>query len=142
MRLRGRQRRLTLRYTPAKGMTRRYWAISLVSVAILAGVGLVVAREQGDGGVAAARAAADKAFRAGQYADIDAIAEAWPSDEALVVLRARAATARGDYGAAEALLEPIAAASAGSEAALELGLLQRYTGRRTEARRTLQLLLM
>lgn len=124
-------------------MTRRYWAISLVSVAILAGVGLVVvAREQGDGSVAGARAAADTAFRAGQYVEVDGIAEAWPSDDALVVLRARAARARGDYEAAETLLQPLAAAAPGSDAALELGLLLTYTGRRTEARRALQLLLM
>lgn len=123
-------------------MTRRFWAISLVCVAILAGVGLVLAREQGAGGVAGARTAADKAFRAGQYAEVDGIAEAHPADEALVVLRARASMARGEYAAAEGYLQPLAAASPGSDAALELGLLQLYTGQRTEARRALQLLLM
>ena len=111
-------------------MTRRFWAISLVLVAILAGVGLVLAREQ-SGGVAGARAAAEKAFRAGEYAEVDEVAQAYPTDEALVVLRARAAIARGEYGAAAGLLQPLAAASPGSEAALELGLLQQYTGQRT-----------
>jgi tetratricopeptide (TPR) repeat protein len=123
-------------------MTRRFWAISLVCVAILAGVGLALAREQGAGGVTGARAAAEKAFRAGQYAEVDGIAEAHPADEALVVLRARAAIARGEHTAAESYLQPLAAAAPGSEAALELGLLQQYTGRRTEARRALQLLLL
>lgn len=123
-------------------MTRRFWAISLVGVAILAGVGLVLAREQGAGGVTGARAAAEKAFRSGQYAEVDGIAGAHPADEALVVLRAGAAIARGEYAAAESYLQPLAAAAPGSEAALELGLLQQYTGRRTEARRTLQLVLM
>ncbi len=123
-------------------MTRRSWAISLVSVAILAGVGLALAREQSAGGVAGARTAAQKAFQAGEYAEVDAVAQQHPGDEALVVLRARAAMARGEYGAAESYLESLAASAPGSEAALELGLLKQYTGRRTEARRALQLLLM
>ena len=50
--------------------------------------------------------------------------------------------ARGDYAAAEKVLAPLAAASAGGDAALELGLLQLYLGRRSEGRRAMQLVLM
>ena len=40
------------------------------------------------------------------------------------------------------MLQPFAAANPAGDAALELGLLQQIVGRRTEARRTLQLVLM
>ena len=50
---------------------------------------------------------------------------------------ARAEIARGRYADAEALLAPPAVANPGGAAALELGLLQQYLGRRTEATQTL-----
>ena len=53
------------------------------------------------------------------------------------VMRARAHIARGRYQEAEKLLTPAVAAAPGSDAALELGLLQVYLGRRDEATRTL-----
>ncbi len=123
-------------------MTRRYWAVSLVVIAILAGVGLVLAREQGGGGLAGARTSADRAWRAGEYAEVERIAGEHPADAALVVLGARAAAATGRLAEAESLLQPLAASAPGSDAALELGLLQQYTGRRTESRRSFQLLLL
>ena len=57
---------------------------------------------------------------------------------ARTTLRARAAIARGRYADAEKLLTPAAASAPSSDAALELGLLQQYLGRRQDARRTLQ----
>lgn len=91
---------------------------------------------------ASARAAAQTAFLSGQYDRVEALAAAFPADEPLIVLRARSAIARGDYDGAEAILREMASAAPVSDAALELGLLQQYLGRRSEARRTLQILLI
>ncbi len=60
----------------------------------------------------------------------------------MVVLRALVAEARGDYARADQLLQPIASQNPTSDAALERGLLQLYLGQRTDARRTLQLILL
>jgi tetratricopeptide (TPR) repeat protein len=59
-------------------------------------------------------------------------------DPRAVALRARADIARGRYGEAEKLLAPAATSTPGSDAALELGLLQLQLGRGQEAVRTLQ----
>jgi cellulose synthase operon protein C len=123
-------------------MTRRFWGIALVCIAIPAGLGLAFAREQAASGPAAARTAAERAWRAGQYDEVEQVASAHPGDEPLVILRARSAAARGDYARAESVLQPLAAQAPGGDAALELGLLQAYQGRRTEARRSLQLMLL
>jgi tetratricopeptide (TPR) repeat protein len=93
-------------------------------------------------GVVQARIAAEKALLAGRYDEVERLAAAHAGDEALVVLRARAQFERGEYAAAEKLLAAAAAAAPGRDAALELGLLQWHLGRKSEARRTLQLVLM
>jgi tetratricopeptide (TPR) repeat protein len=80
---------------------------------------------------------ATRAFNAGQYDQVDSLVRS-NTDSRLITLRARAAIARGRYAEAEMLLAPLAATSPGSEAALELGLLQMYLGRRQEGTRTLQ----
>ncbi len=107
---------------------------------------LLVSLLQGAGAqspsVASARQVAEAALGSGKYDLVESIAAAHPTDEALVVLRARAAIALGDYQRAEGLLQAPAFESPTSDAALELGLLQQYLGRRGEARRTLQLLLL
>lgn len=90
----------------------------------------------------AARQSAEAALLTGKYDQVESIAAASPTDERLVVLRARAAIARGQYEQAESWLQPVAAETPTGDAALELGLIQRYLGRRGEARRTLQLLLL
>jgi tetratricopeptide (TPR) repeat protein len=90
---------------------------------------------------AQARTAAERALVAGRYDDVDRLTQAG-NDEALTVIRAKALIARGDYPTAEKLLTPLAAASPGGEAALELGLLHFYLGRRSEGRRAMQLVLM
>lgn len=97
--------------------------------------------EQG-GSVSTAREAAEQAWRAGRFDDVEKAAQAYPNDEAMVVLRALVARARGDYPRADQLLQPIASQNPTSDAALERGLLQLYVGQRTEGRRTLQLILL
>jgi tetratricopeptide (TPR) repeat protein len=91
-------------------------------------------------GVAAAREAAQKAFAAGKYEEAASLTEVFAKDESMIVLRAQTFIVRGDYERALTLLQPVVVENPGGEAALELGLLQRYLGRRGEARRTLQLL--
>lgn len=48
-------------------MTRRFWSIAVALVALSTGLGLAFAREQAASGPAAAREAADRAWRAGEY---------------------------------------------------------------------------
>ena len=93
-------------------------------------------------GVAGTRAAAEKAFRAGKFDEVHTLAQAAAGDEALALLNARAYVAQGDYPKAETLLTPLAAARPAGDAALELGLLQLYLGRRSEGRRTMTLLML
>ncbi len=57
-----------------------------------------------------------------------------------VALRARAQIAQGRYQEAQALLTPVASAQPDSDAALELGLLELYLGRRADGIRRLRLL--
>jgi tetratricopeptide (TPR) repeat protein len=85
-------------------------------------------------------AAAARAFNAGQYDEVERLLGS-ASDERAVALRARAHIARGRYADAEKLLTGRVAASPAGDAALELGLLQLYLGRRPEGTRTLQLVL-
>ena len=122
-------------------MTRRFWGITLLSFGLTAGFGLVLAREQATG-PAGARAAAEQAWRSGDYEQVEKLAQAGSTDEALVVLRAKAAAAIGDYARAESLLQPLAAKTPGGEAAVELGVLHAYLGKRAESRKTLQYVLL
>ena len=89
----------------------------------------------------AARVSAERAFLSGKFNEVESLTQAFTSDDWAVALRARGLIARGEYARAEALLKPLASASPTGDAALEYGLLLQTLGRRTEARRTLQLLL-
>src|SRR5687767_13657300 len=80
---------------------------------------------------------AQLALNTGRYEEVDPLLKG-ATDGRATTLRARAAIARGRYAEAEKLLTPAAASAPSSEAALELGLLQQYLGRRQDARRTLQ----
>jgi tetratricopeptide (TPR) repeat protein len=91
---------------------------------------------------AQARSAVERALNAGRYDEVDRLTQGSATDEPLAVLRAKALIARGEYAHAEKTLTPLAAASPGGDAALELGLLHFYLGRRSEARRAMQLVLM
>jgi tetratricopeptide (TPR) repeat protein len=113
----------------------------LIALVFTAGLTPHVTAEQAQS-AGAARAAADKAWRSGRLDEVEKLAQAYPSDETLAVLRARAIAARGDYARAETVLQPLAAANPVGDAALETGLLHQLLGRRTEARRSLQLILM
>ncbi len=110
----------------------------VLAVVLTAGLTPRLTAEQGQN-VTAARTTADKSFRAGRYDEVETVAQAFPKDELIAVYRALGVAARGDYARAESILRPVATASPGGEAALELGLLQLYVGKRTEGRRALQL---
>jgi tetratricopeptide (TPR) repeat protein len=74
--------------------------------------------------------AALRAFNEGRYEEVDAATDKMDArDPSVVALKARAGIARGRYGPAEALLRPVVARAPQSDAALELGLLQRMLGR-------------
>jgi tetratricopeptide (TPR) repeat protein len=92
-------------------------------------------------GAATSRSNAEKSYRGGRYDEVETIAKAFPKDELIATYYALAVAARGDYARAESILQPFATASSGGEAALELGLLQLYVGKRTEGRRVLQLVM-
>ena len=76
------------------------------------------------------------ALNTGRYDEVDPLLKG-ASDVRATTLRARAAIARGRYADAEKLLAPAAASAPTSDAALELGLLQQYLGKRQDAQRTL-----
>jgi tetratricopeptide (TPR) repeat protein len=82
--------------------------------------------------------AALKALNAGQYGEVETILRS-ATDPRSVAIRARADIERGRYAEAEKALTPVAQAQPGSDAALELGLLQMQLGRRNDAVRTLKL---
>ena len=78
--------------------------------------------------------AAVRALNEGRYDEVEAAADKLdPRDPAAVALKARAAIARGRYDAAEAMLRPVIARASQSDAALELGLLQKMLGRNDAA---------
>ena len=121
-------------------MPRRVWLL-LAAVVLTIGLTPFVTAGQSPT-VAAVRANAEQSWRGGRLDEIDKFADAFPKDEMLAVLRAKASTARGDYARAESALQPFAAASPSGDAALEVGLLQQLVGRRVEARRSLQLVML
>jgi cellulose synthase operon protein C len=84
--------------------------------------------------------AASRVYNVGRYDEVEPLLRT-ATDTRSLALRARAHVARGRYAEAEALLAGPAASSPGSDAALELGLLQQYLGRRAQARTTLQAVL-
>ena len=63
-------------------------------------------------------------------------------EDASILARAQSLIATGEYAQAEAVLQPLATERPAGDAALELGLLQLLLGRRMEARRTLQMVLL
>lgn len=121
-------------------MSRRLWLL-LGPVVLTIGLAPFVTAEQSPT-VAAARTSAEQSWRAGRLDEIEKFAEAFPKDEQLAVLRAKAIAARGDYARGEAVLQPFAAANPAGDAALETGLLHQLVGRRNEARRTLQVVML
>jgi tetratricopeptide (TPR) repeat protein len=90
---------------------------------------------------ASSRANAEKSYRGGRFDEVATIAKSFPKDEQIAIYHALSVAARGDYATAESILQPFAAANAGGDATLELGLLQFNTGKRAEGRRALTLVL-
>ena len=83
-------------------------------------------------------AAAVRAFEAGRYDEVEDLLNA-ATDQASIVVRARAHIARGRYAEAEKLLTQAVNAAPLGDAALELGQLHLYLGRQQEGARILQL---
>ena len=82
-------------------------------------------------------AAAIRALNLGQFDRVDTLLRS-ATDERSVVMRARAAIARGRYTDAERLLSGVLSSSPAGDAALEMGQLYLYLGRREEGTRLLQ----
>ena len=73
--------------------------------------------------------AAANAFNEGRYGDVDSLTDKLDARDANVIaLKARAGIERGRYAEAEAMLQPVALRAPASEAALQLGLLQKMLG--------------
>ena len=85
-------------------------------------------------------AAATRALNLGQFDRVDALLRS-ATDERSVVIRARSAIARGRYADAEEVLAGVVASAPVGDAALELGKLYLYLGRREEGGRLLQTVL-
>jgi tetratricopeptide (TPR) repeat protein len=110
---------------------------------IACGIILAIAallRAQARSGADSSLAAARKALNLGQYEQVASLL-ANSNDPRAVALRARIDIDHGRYADAEKLLAAPAAAAPGSDAALELGRLQLYLGKRTEGTRTLERLI-
>jgi tetratricopeptide (TPR) repeat protein len=105
-------------------------------IAIVALVGAQVRPGAGDQGLDAVR----KALNLGHYDEAARLLGA-STDPRAVALRARIDIDHGRYAEAEKLLTAPAAAAPGSDAALELGRLQLYLGKRAEGTRTLERLI-
>ena len=102
-------------------------------IAIVALVGAQVRPAAGDAGFDAAR----KALNLGHYDEVARLLGT-SADPRAIALRARIDIDHGRYAEAEKLLTAPGAAAPGSDAALELGRLQLYLGKRTEGTRTLE----
>ena len=85
-------------------------------------------------------ATAARALNRGEFDRVDGLLRT-ATDERSVVLRARSAIARGRYSDAEQWLTGLVASSPSGDAALELGQLYLYLGRRQEGGRLLQTVL-
>ena len=85
-------------------------------------------------------ATAAQALNRGEYDRVETLLRT-ATDERSVVLRARGAIARGRYSDAEQWLTGVVASSPSGDAALELGRLYLYLGRRQEGGRLLQTIL-
>ena len=114
---------------------RRFWLV----VALLLAAGTSSSTQvPGEPGTPTAQA--ERALNSGRYEQVEGLLRG-VNDPRAVVLRAQAEVQRGRYSQAESILTPAANANPGGDAALELGLLQMYLGRRAQGTRTLDRLL-
>jgi tetratricopeptide (TPR) repeat protein len=112
-----------------------------VAIALLLVAGTMPSAQapSGQRQMSTAASGALRALNLGQFDEVDRVLGT-ATDPASVAIRARARIARGRYPEAEMLLTPVASAQPASDAALELGLLEIYLGRRSEGTRRLRLL--
>jgi tetratricopeptide (TPR) repeat protein len=107
---------------------------------LLLAVGTVPSAQAPAGRQAAPTASpAARALNAGQFEEVERLLKS-ATDASSIALRARAQIAQGRYQEAQALLTPVASAQPDTDAALELGLLELYLGRRADGIRRLRLL--
>ena len=107
---------------------------------LLLAAGTVPSAQQGGGKPAAPTSSpAARALNAGQFEEVERLLKS-ATDPASIALRARAQIAQGHYQEAQTLLMPAASAQPDSDAALELGLLELYLGKRADGIRRLRLL--
>jgi len=107
---------------------------------LLLAAGTVPSAQQGGGKPAAPTSSpAARALNAGQFEEVERLLKS-ATDPASIALRARAQIAQGHYQEAQTLLTPAASAQPDSDAALELGLLELYLGKRADGIRRLRLL--
>ena len=112
----------------------------LALCAVLLIGGTLLLRAQTRPGPTQATTPADQAAQAlnlGKFEEVERLLSNARDPRSIAIL-ARAHTQRGRYADAEKLLAPAAAAQPGSDAALELGLLQLHLGRRADGNRTLE----
>ena len=121
----------------ARVLTRK--RLLLVCAALLVAVTISSSGQTPAADVSPAALAA-RALNLGRFDQVDTLLRS-ATDERSVVIRARSAIAGGRYADAEQLLTEIVSASPAGDAALELGQLYLYLGRREEGGRLLQLVL-
>src|SRR5258705_9419522 len=108
----------------------------LIACGLLLAVAALL-RAQARTGVDATLDAARKALNLGQYDQVAKVLGT-STDPRAIALRARIDIDHGRYAEAEKLLTAGASGAPGSDAALELGRLQLYLGKRAEGTRTLE----
>jgi len=107
---------------------------------LLLAAGTVPSAQQGGGKPAAPTSSpAARALNAGQFEEVERLLKG-ATDPASIALRARAQIAQGHYQEAQTLLTPAASAQPDGDAALELGLLELYLGKRADGIRRLRVL--
>ena len=107
---------------------------------LLLAAGTVPSAQQGGAKPAAPTSSpAARALNAGQFEEVERLLKG-ATDPASIALRARAQIAQGHYQEAQTLLTPAASAQPDSDAALELGLLELYLGKRADGIRRLRVL--
>ena len=117
----------------------KIWRVCVACALVLVAGTVLPSAQAPAGRQPSAASPASRAFNAGQFDEVEGLLRS-ATDPAAIALRARAMIARGRYSDAEKLLTGPAASRPDSDAALELGLLELYLGRRTEGAGRLRLL--
>ena len=124
-------------YEPIEPQRMTRQRLSAVCVALLIALTTSSSAQTGPAAGAITADPPTQAFNTGRYDQVETLLRT-STDARSIVLRARAHIARGRYAEAETLLTGPASSAPGSDAALELGLLQMRLGRRQDGARILQ----